>query len=382
MDDNREFIFHNSCIGKFNENLFKDIFTEENISSKKKVITVVGEKYYGYYMEKNRESYFVIDEHYKKLPFRTTSTQEIDFKGDVFTIILGVEPITISAEQKLTFRQLIDLTPNFKHTHPLQFLLYKICYSTAWIDRVNFRVSTDAGFGKDSVANIIQALVDSTANLYGATFAKLEFVLRNKLIVLNELGNLKGDDKVNFQEFLLATGGYFDTYTKRSRKSGGTQEQYDISALSLVTFYNLPEYYTNKAQEYFDQMFTKAVCNRFIPFAFDGVLITEFENLIDVDKIVDEYDFVYKDVIATLTWYRQNNVKDIKYNVDKDYIKFSDKDKRYSRSFNIILKYVAEYCETQEEFNKLSKELYGCYLKYLKLIDINKEAPLKFEDIK
>ncbi len=44
--------------------------------------------------------------------------------------------------------------------------------------------------GKDSVVNIIANLVDSTSNLYGATFAKLEFVLFNKLIILNELGNL------------------------------------------------------------------------------------------------------------------------------------------------------------------------------------------------
>jgi hypothetical protein len=244
--------------------------------------------------------------------------------------------------------------------------------TTAYCDRINVRVSTDPGFGKDSVVNIIGQLVDSTSNIYGATFAKLEYCLINKLIVLNEMGNLKDDDKHTMQEFLLATGAYFNDYTKRSRKTNTTQEQYDISRLSLLIFYNLPEHYIGKSQQYFDQIFTQAVINRFIPFVFDGKLTTNFGQIFDINKVMIDHEQSYKDIIATLNYFKQNHVKEIKYQVDKT-LTFPDSLKRYERTFNTILKYISEYAETQAEFDDLSRELYKCYKRYDRLLIKEKE---------
>ena len=369
MKEEDEFMFHNDCITYFNNQLYSDIFTDENLVSKKKCITINGDKFYGFFMEKGIKQYFALDEHIEQLPFKVTETIEKDYKNDVFNFIIGITSIMIPAKKKMGFRELVDMMPRFSHTNPLHFLLYKIIALAAFIDRVNYRVSTDAGFGKDSVMNIISHLVDSMANLYGATMAKLEYVLRNKLIILNELGNLKKDEKIQMQEFLLATGAYFNTYTKRSRKTNTTQEQYDISKLSLVLFYNLPSYYTGKAQEYFDQMFTRAVTNRFIPFVFEGRLTTRFDKVIDVERIVNLKADTYKDVIATINYFRENPLTSIKYEVDRNIIKFPKSLMRYDRSFNVLLKYVAEYSLNQEEFDMLSKELYSCYKKYNKLLE-------------
>jgi len=271
----------------------------------------------------------------------------------------------------MSFKELVDTMPSFKHTNPLHFTLYKIVAMVSYIDRINTRISTEAGFGKDSVVNIIQQLVDSTVNIYGVTFAKLEFSLVNKLMILNEMGNLKPEEKMEMQQFLLATGGFSNTYTKRSRRTKDTQEMYDISKLSLMIFYNLPEYYINKAQEYFDQLFTQAVIDRFIPFVFEGRLTTKFEQLFDIDKTMVESEQLYKDCIATLNYFRQNNLTEIEFNIPKE-IEFIDKQnkplKRYERTFNIILKYVGEYSRTQEEFTMLATELYNCYLEYEKLL--------------
>lgn len=370
--DDIEWVFHNDCIKKFNNKLYDSIFTKENIISKKKCISLDGQKFYGYFMEKGHESFFLLDTHFNDLPCKIIEATEVDYRGDVFKLILRVSSITIPSEQKLTFRELVDVMPAFQHSNPKHFLLYKILAITSYVDRVNARISTDAGFGKDSVVNIISHLVDSTVNIYGATFAKLEYSLINKLIILNELGNLKAEEKISMQEFLLAVGAYFNTYTKRTRKTSTTQEEYDVSKLSLLIFYNLPEYYLGKAQEYFDQIFTKAVINRFIPFVFEGRLTTQFEKMIDTDKTMEENEDVYKDVIASLHYYRETPVKDIKYEVDKS-LKFSTQLKRYERSLNIILKWVAEYAETQEEFNDLSKELFKCYKKYETLLIKEKE---------
>ena len=370
MDETKEFAFHNDCITEFNTELYANIFTEENITSKKKAIKigVNPEPFYGFYLEKGREVYFVLDNDSKELPFKIVESEETDYKGEVFKIITRVCPITIPAEKRMSFRELVNKTPSFKHTNQYHFLLYKIIAIASHMDRVNYRVSTGAGFGKDSVVSIISQLVDSTANLYGATFAKLEFVLMNNLIILNELGNLKKDEKINMQEFLLAVGAYFNTYTKRTRRTNTTQEQYDVSKLSLIIFYNLPEYYRNKAQEYFDQMFTKAVINRFIPFVFEGQLTTAFDTVIDSHMIMEKNRALYKDVIATLNYFKENKLNSIKYVVDKSVIKFSDELMRYERTFNTLLKYVAEYADSQEEFDGLSKELFRCYKNYDKLL--------------
>ena len=360
---------HNDIIGSFNEELYSDIFTSENITSKKKCITLNNTKYYGYYLEKGHKSYFMLDhkdEHLiDKLPFKVNDCVETDFRGEVFKLITSnnITSIVIPAEKRMGFRELVDSLPAFRHTNPLHFTLYKIVAVASWVDRLNARITTDAGFGKDSVAGIIKQLVDSTVNIYGATFAKLEFSLTNKLIILNELGNLKQDDKFNMQEFLLAVGAFFNSYTKRTRKTSTTKENYDISKLSLLVFYNLPSYYIGKAQEYFDQIFTEAVCNRFIPFVFEGRLISKFETVLDTKSVMERNRSFFKDAIATLNYFRQNNVTNIKYDVDSS-ISFSDKLARYSRTFNVILKYIGEYASDQKEFDLLSKELYKCYSSY------------------
>jgi len=368
------FMMHNSAIGKYNEILYKNIFTEDNITSKKKCITINGEKLYGFYMEKGLEIFFMPDNYKKSLPLKIVEYKEIDYKGDVIKLIIDVTSINIPAEKRMSFRKLVDMLPAFSHSKPMHFLLFKIICLASFVDRLNARVSTDAGFGKDSVVNIIGQLVDSTVNIYGATFAKLEYCLLNKLMVLNEMGNLKSEEKFNMQEFLLAVGAYFNVYTKRTRKTKTTQEQYDISKLSLLIFYNLPSYYINKAQEYFDQIFTKAVTNRFIPFVFEGQITTNFGKVIDVEKIVKDNEHMYKDIIATINYYRANNVNAIKYKVDSS-LSFSTALKRYERSFNTILKYMGEYSKDQEEFNILSKELYKCYKNYSKLEITENEKP-------
>lgn len=371
-DEDREFFLHNDALTSFNIKLYADIFTEENIVSKKKALTVLDKKFYGYFLEKGKEQFFAVDEFVKAMPFRIVSSQEKDFRNDVFTVITKIAPIKIPAEKKLSFRDMVDLTPAFKHTNPLHFKLYKLCAFTSYVDRINMRVSTEAGFGKDSLMNIFSSLVNSTANLYGATFAKLEYVLYNKLIILNELGNLKKEELINMQEFLLATGAYFNTYTKRTRRTSSTQEQYDISDTSLVIFYNLPEYYTGRAQEYFDQMFTRAVINRFIPFVFEGRIITAFDTILDIDAMTDRNSQVYKDIIATINYYKENKVKNIKFDIPKEIV-FGPELMRYERTFNTILKYVGEYAESQNEFNELSLELYNCYKKYQTLIKVDEK---------
>jgi len=371
MKEEAEMRFHNDVLSRFNSDLYKDILGDENISSKKIAIILESIKYYGYFLEKGKETYFSPSEFVELLPFKIKESFETDYKGSVFKFIKKPVTIKMPEEKKMNFRTLVDEVPGFEHTNPLHWTLYKIICYASYIDRINTRISTIAGFGKDSGVNTIAQLVPSIKNMSSATFAKLEYSLTNKFLIFNEMGNLKDEDKHNMQDFLLQVGAYFNNYTKRTRKTANTQEDYDISNLSLMILYNLPSYYISKNQEYFEQMFTEAVLNRFIPFHFEGTLSTKFGKVIDADKLMEENKEYFKDVISTINYYKANHIKEIKYEVSKDFF-FTDKQERYARTFNTILKYLSEYCLDQEEFNELSSELYKCFLSYNMLVMIEK----------
>jgi len=349
-------------ISYFNQKTYNGIIKIEDLISKKKVINL-DQKYYGYFFKSGLELYFLPDKFVNSLPLKVTKKVEVDYKSDVFYLVTSVTPISMPVEKKMEFRKLIDTIADFEHTNQIHFKLYKLISVISAIDRINYRVSTEAGFGKDSVVNILNGLVGNISNVYGATFAKLEYVLKNNFILFNEMGNLKPDDKTNMQQFLLATGSWFNNYTKRTRKTESTMETYDISKLSLGIVYNLPEYYIEKGQEYFDTMFTKAVINRFIPFVFSGRLTTNFEENFDIKKVVKENNQTYRDLISTLNYFKKYGV-----NLHNSDIDLGISLKRYNRSLNVISKYIKEYSNTEEEYQELLKELLNCYKKYEELL--------------
>lgn len=215
--------FHNDTLQRFNDTIFLGILSLDDVVSKKKAITVDKEKYYGYFVEKNKTSYFIpdFDDTEKSIldefPIKVTKKFETDYNKAVFYFISKYKSVKIPVEQRINFKTLVDSIGNFKHKNPMHWLLYKIITIVGKIDRVNYRVISELGFGKDSVINNISDLVGNVANIYGATYAKLEYSLKHDFLIFNEMGGLKGDDKSNMQIFLLATGAYANKYLKRSR---------------------------------------------------------------------------------------------------------------------------------------------------------------------
>ena len=361
--------FHNDSLQLFNDTTFIGILTKDDVVSRKKAISVDKEKYYGYFLEKNKTMYFIEDLEdpntsiLDQLPIRVTKKFETDYNKTVFFMIEGYQSVKIPIELKLSFKNLIDSMANYKHTNPLHWTLYKIVKMVGKLDRINARVITELGFGKDSIINNVSDLVGGVANIYGATYAKLEYSLKDDDLVFNEMGGLKGDDKANMQIFLLATGAFANKYLKRSRAMDDTQEEYDISKTSLTIVYNPPKYYVTKGQEYFDQMFTPAVMSRFIPFFFTGKLDEEFDSEFDVQAVVDASDGLYKDMISTILYYRSVPVMmTLKL---PSVVKFNHKQRRFQRTFMKIADYVAEYCGLDQElFDKMITELFKCYKQY------------------
>ena len=208
-------ICHNDSLQMLNEKLFEGILGIEHLVSKKKSITIDKVKYYGYFLEKAKELYFIEDlpnddkNVLDLLPIKVTKKTETDYNKNVFYFISGYDSVKIPDEKKLSFKQIVDTIGNFKHTNPRHWLLYKIITIAARMGRINYRVIAERGFGKDSVINNIQDLVGNMKNIYGATFANLEYSLKYKFLVFNEMGN-----PVLF--LLLVTGTHINPYSKRS----------------------------------------------------------------------------------------------------------------------------------------------------------------------
>ena len=383
--------FHNDSLKYFNEKLYKGILTASNIVSKEQSYEFKkkgGQQ--GFRLEKHNDlkTYFLKSNDIKNLPLKIQETFKDTFRTDVLHIVTNCNTIKIPGEKTTSFRNLIDWMCNFEHDNEKHWTLYKILIITAVIDRINFRVHTNAGFGKDSMVNAIIDLVNKTANIYGATFAKLEYYLLNDFLFFNEVGGLKDSDKRNFQTFFLEVGAFSNSYNKHSRKTARTKERYDISKVSVGIAGNYNNYYFEKEQDPFVRQFTKAVNHRFLELKMDGVLTQDFSENFNLDNVIKHNQTYYKKVISTLNWYRDNGKKldpiDWKYNPTRD---FGYGGNRKKLSFERICKYIGLYVKSKEEYVELTDLLYRCYRSQLrddrKLLGVDdySSGKLKVEEV-
>lgn len=362
--------FHNDTLQLFNETLFDGLLTIDSVDANKKAIKINDTKYYGFFIKKGNTQYFIEDftdndeSVLDTFPIFVKKKTETDYNKTCFFFIDDFDSVKIPDTKQLTFKQLVDTIAPFNHTNNMHWLLYKIIMITSRISRVNTRIIANKGFGKDSVINNVDDLIGKIANIYGATFAKLEFHLKKRLLVFNEMGNIKKEDKENLQQFLLAIGAFFNKYAKRSRAGDGTLEDYDLSKQSLSVIYNPPMYYVEKGHEWFDTIFTSAVQDRFIPFYFNGKLDEQFGLSFNIQETLKTNSNLLKDCISTLEYYQLNPVTTNPYELLDD-IEFDEYNRRHERSFLTICNYIAEYAEGDEElYYNMINELYVSYKKF------------------
>lgn len=379
--------FHNDTLKHFNEKLYKNILTASNITSKEQSYNFKESgKKQGFRLEKHNDikTYFLQSKDLKKLPLKILETEKDVFRTDVLRIVSKCNTVKIPSEKTTSFRNLINWVCNFEHDNPLHWRLYKILIITGVIDRINFRIQTNSGFGKDSVVNAIIELVNKTANIYGATFAKMEYYLLNDFLLFNEIGGLKDSEKKKFQTFFLETGDFSNTYNKHSRKTSKTKERYDISKTSVGIAGNFNNYYYEKDMECFVEMFTKAVDNRFLPLKMRGLLVHDFSEQFNVSNVMTKNKTFYKKIISTINWYRDNaktlDKVDWGYNPTRD---FPYGTNRAKLSYERVCKYISFYAKGKEEYKELSDELFKCYIEQYKddqaVLNKNKEVVVEDE---
>ena len=351
-----------STLQSFREQYFSGIVPKAVLEEQ----VVIRDNYY-WAFKLGKERYLIDIDAGDKFPIKIKNTSKFPYRGKVWNIVNEWASVKIRSEKTKDFREMVDDIANFKHNNDRHFLLMKLIAMTGLVSRVNARISSEAGFGKDCIYNVLGLLMGDVTVINPRTMPAVEYRLTNKIIVLNELSNLEQSQKDLMQELLLQIGDMKNKYQKSSRGiTGDSYDEYDISKLSLTILFNNFEYYKEVGQgdKFFDSVFQKAVRDRFIPFRLDGKLdMAQFSGSKDFTDLakMNTVDFVR--TIKSLIWYRSNYFKELKgYPYDETNI--SQMEGRHSLHFKRILQIVDLYSKNEAEFTSIANDLMKAYNSY------------------
>lgn len=377
-------IWHTDTLTEFNHKLYTGLLKREHIVTHEIATKFREESYFGYILEKEDPKTKLKDRFFLKtlwdnpenpekpiniierLPIKVVDSEKFSYRGEVFKFVLNPEVHSIPTKKVMSFRDMVEYFANYKHSNDIHWKLARIITLAANTERLNIRIVSEAAFGKDALVDIIQILNGNVANLYNATLAKLKYSLHKSLIVINELGGLKQEEVGRLQTYLTQAGCWKPFYENDSRGHKGTKEVMDIHDKSHIIYHNTKEYYENKGQQYFEQMFTKAIYDRFPAILLEGYVTEDFSDHASIGKFTEKDMTQLKGFISSLNYCRENPIINPKFEVSEDFWGFTGRQRQRSlRTFKIIAKYIAEWASSKEEFEEMCTVLNDSRKKYL-----------------
>lgn len=368
-------------IAEYKKQAYKDLLTREHVVGSIHIksayfpddVEATNIALFGYELLKDGKRYVVADrdksgkhiELSSMLPIMATHIQQIAAKGQVYYWIR--KPITarFKPETTLGFRGMVDLFSSFSHSNPKHQKLFWFMAIAQMISRCNFRVATPPSFGKDSTVDILGNLVDGAATIENPTIAKLEDRANcMKLLAVNEVVGMSGENWRAAEQFLLAAGAFKPTITKRSRAYGSVKEVIDISDFSLLLMYNDVDDYTGKEfDNYFDFIAKRAIKDRFPALRLHGKLTHDFNAALHVDptKFVEQHLDEYKSLVYEMS-YTVKNFYALIHGYDKSGLNTAPE--RWMSNIRRLLDIIDIYCESQEEFDEWVKTINDCITDY------------------
>lgn len=377
--------FHNRILNKFSENYYGRILDKNNL-----VEEIVIEDFPFWYALMGGTKYLLDREIVCKLPIKITETQEVHYSKKVYYRVVKYQTVVFKQEKNHTFKQVVDSFCDFEHSNKEHYTLYKILAFGSYFDRMNFRVATNAGFGKDSVWEALHILRRDVSVINPRSMPALEYRLLNKVLVLNELSNVDGGQRDLIQEFLLLCGDMRTTYEKSTRAGSKTHDYYNIKNLSIIIMFNDFNYYKEigKEKKFFDNQFTRAVLDRFLPFKFEGRLESK-QFMIDESesKTLNEHQYEYIRLLRSVEYYKHHWRAELKpYSVKTQSLGLSP---REQQNITKAFQFVNLYSQNKEEYETLCKKLYDCHLNYKRMVKEGNtlldgfvtEMPLQVEEV-
>lgn len=320
------------------------------------------------------------------LPLKIATMEQFPYQNAIYMIPTntGLKSFKIPAEKKLTFRELVDNYFNVEHTEPKQFLVYKLLIIGSFVGKYNWRVCTGAGFGKNGVIEVLSNLT-RTAKVYcPKSDPKLMTMFDGQdLLVIDEWMDLDIAKKQTLEYvFRGASDGRTDLLNNAlTSTTYKTKDNYDLSKLSIGFIYNELSYYMppniskDKRGEYFDNLYTLATKERFLPLYFSGRINLEQFDIENDREVYLRHKDDLRDWVMSLMYYKERFYEELKGKEDwiwnSQEILGGDKNNRMNHhlsNFRLILK---AYAKDQEEYNELCDIVIERYFEYMSMLGIH-----------
>ena len=377
------YLFHSKAVDIFRKKVYSNILTIYDVKSDEKQISVFvdGEKTniqgFEFRDQETRKTFFVQSQHMNELPFKVLETETQVYARKVYHLVKRIKPGKPIVSDEMSVKEWIDSWFDLEHTSKEDLMVAKFLVASSATSRTFTRICTGAGFGKDGIVNNLIGITGKGKNVNTASPAKLFQLIGEGFTAFNEIAGFGGERKETMQNFFLVTGDSGATvYEHGTTGSDKTKSNADISEYGWTILHNLPEYYMNKGQLTFEQMFSHAVFDRVFPVLLEGGVKPKNDFMkvnIDFDRLVDDSLGEYKRWIG-----RYFHLKSILYKtkcrfVLKEYDLSvpgrKESGSRFWNNFNNIAVLVSLYAETQEEFDHWMDIIYDRHKKYITKVE-------------
>ena len=390
------------ALRRFRDVFYKDHLTEEHLVEGKKHLSSLtnkkGEKdpnanKWVWELYKNKLNYLIdleddLPQHV--LPIEVVDTVEVANSGTAYQFITNFREVRLSAEKKMSFRELVDTLAMHEHENPKHKKLIMMVALCNYFNRSFFRIASPRSFGKDAAVAMLRDLVGKCYTLNNPSTAKLALRTSAKWLVISEVADIKKDDWRTITQFLLEAADNRTTIEKPTRAFGGVGETLDVSDLAIGIFFNDLQHYKDK-DIYFDDVASDQLKDRFCPMRMFGEHKEPWNQIhrIDYKKHVDENPEFYTDIIYTINFYEEEFESELsRYNHDLLYQLHPQLSDRHSTSLTHLLNTIDLYCLSQDEFNDWITVVSECRQDYYDMLnydDLEKVASRKlrkgWEDI-
>lgn len=372
-------LMHSECLSEFNEQYFEKVINEEHITSDgsinfpKAKLTDGTEKeinFWGWEFTKNNTRWLVpntledgtVVKLKDILPLIPSSWDTVGFQNKEYRLITEYDVVKFRSENRLGMRKLVDTINSIPHSNPKQRALLIMATLGQVFSRSYYRFSSPPSFGKDSIVDTMGLLIGGCATIENPSVPKLEREASMRTLTgLNEVVGLTRSQWTDIGKFMLAACAFKPSITKRTRAFGGVGETINLRGYSMSVFYNDIDCYNDKKIVYFDALAEEGIKDRLPSFRFHGHFTYDFNeiNNIDVKEFVKEHMEDYKDLVYTITYYKDNFRGSVPYSYD-----ISKFPQRWQRSIGILLKVLSLYVRDQEEFTEYFELLLACMYDY------------------
>lgn len=376
-------LLYYQTLAEFKRQFYKDLITDEHYVGEVKFDTLtyvdgsIEEEmaFFGYHFKKNGKKYIVshnlrdrIVDVNEMLPMFVREEEKVAHRTDVYYLINHFDVAKFNPSKSMTFRELVNCLSCMKHTNKKHQMIIWFIEFAQMYNRCNFRIASPAGFGKDSVVDIMGNLVGGAATIESPTLAKLEE--RSKVLkhlAINEVVDMTTADWRIVQQYLLTAGAFKPEITKHSRAFGNVGETIDISNFSLSLLYNDIDHYT-EPEEYFDYVTKKQVIDRFPAIRVYGTYSEKFNSIhtVDVSGLVQNNMELYKNLIRAYIYYRNNMQQYIHGYTWQQRKQYPE---RWRTNIGRLADIIDMYSESQEEFTEWMDVLYKCFDDYDAMLD-------------